>query len=530
MIDLKNIPPDPGCYLYKDLSGKIIYVGKAKNLRKRVASYFSKKDHDPKTAILVMNIADAEFIVTNSEVEALILENNLIKRHKPKYNIDLRDSKQYAYIQVTSEPCRRLIISRKRTNEGTFYGPFVSASERDYILEYLNKAFKLRTCRRLPKRACLRYHIDLCTAPCIGKVTPEEYDSQVKKAEAVLKGKSDELLRELGSEMRKSSSSLNFEKSLVLRDQAAAIEHLSERQNMQRQKSSNEDIMNYIVAGDKVYLMLFNIYKGTLINKSEFIFGYHPEFFEEFILQYYSEPEHELPAELILPEQPDDSLKEYLNQKAASPENGGGKAGQRTKLTITVPKQGEKRELLDLVRKNIEITYMGSATKLEALKAGLKLPELPAVIECFDISHLGGTSTVGSMVQFRNGVPDKSNYRRFKIRSVEGIDDFASISEIVRRRYERLNSEGKEMPNLIIIDGGKGQLSSALAELKKIGLRLPIISIAKRLEEIYVPGLPYPIVLKRTDAALKAVQEIRDEAHRFAINYNRLLRSKRLKE
>ena len=524
MIDLKNIPTNPGCYLYKDLSGKIIYVGKAKNLRKRVSSYFSKKDHDPKTALLVQNIADAEFIITDNEVEALILENNLIKRHKPKYNIDLRDSKQYAYIQVTSEPCRRLIISRKRTPDGTFYGPFVSAAERDYIIEYLNKAFKLRTCRRLPKRACLRYHIDLCTAPCVGKVSLEEYDAQVKKAEAVLKGKSEELRKELEREMKSASASLNFEKSLLLRDQAAAIEHLSERQNMQRQKTSNEDIINYVAAGDKVYLMLFNTYKGTLINKSEFIFGYHPEFFEEFILQYYSE--HALPGELILPEQPDESLKEYLNQKAASSE----KSSQPKRLTITVPKFGEKKELLDLVRKNIEITYMGSAAKLEALRTALKLQELPIVIECFDISHLGGTSTVGSMVQFRNGIPDKSNYRRFRIRTVEGIDDFASISEVVRRRYERLLAEGREMPNLIIIDGGKGQLSSALAELKRVGVHIPVISIAKRLEEIYVPGLPYPIALKRTDAALKAIQEIRDEAHRFAINYNRLLRSKRLRE
>ncbi len=524
MIDLKNIPSEPGCYLFKDISGKIIYVGKAKNLKKRVSSYFSKKDHDPKTALLVMGISDAEFIVTDSEVEALILENNLIKRHQPKYNIDLRDSKQYAYIQVTDEPCRRLIISRKRTNEGSFYGPFVSAAERDYILEYLNKAFKLRTCKKLPKRACLRYHIDLCTAPCIGKVSIEEYDLQVKKAEAILKGRSDELVKELESEMRKSSSSLEFERSMLLRDQLSSIQHLSERQNMQRQKTSNEDIMNYVVAGDKVYLMLFNIYKGTLINRSEFIFNYHPEFFEEFILQYYSEPGHELPAELILPEQPDSSLSEYLSQKAA------GSKWQRRTITITVPKQGEKKELLELVRKNIELTYMGSEAKLEALKTKLRLPDLPKVIECFDISHLGGTSTVGSMVQFRNGVPDKSSYRRFKIRSVEGIDDFASISEIVGRRYERLAREEKEMPDLIIIDGGKGQLSSALAELKRIGLRIPIISIAKRLEEIYVPGLPYPIVLKRTDAALKAIQEIRDEAHRFAISYNRLLRSKKLRE
>jgi excinuclease ABC subunit C len=505
-------PRYPGCYLYKDKDGKIIYVGKAKNLRKRVTSYFSKKDHDPKTALLVQNIADAEFIITDSEVEALILENNLIKRHKPRYNIDLRDSKQYAYIQATAEPFKRLIISRKRSSDGTFYGPFVSAAERDYLLEYLNKAFMLRTCRILPRRACLRYHINLCTAPCIRKVAPEEYEAQVKKAEEVLKGKSEELLKELERQMRQSATSQDFERSILLREQISAIEHLTERQKMQRQKSYNEDIINYIVAADKVYLMLFNISKGIMHNRSEFIFGYHPEFFEEFLLQYYSE--HDLPKELIIPEKVDESLSAFLNRKS--------------RLTITVPFSGEKKELLELVKKNIEIAHLNSEQKLNSLMARLRLNSLPHVIECFDISHLSGTSMVGSMVQFREGIPDKSNYRRFKIRTVDGIDDFASISEVVRRRYERLSRENARFPDLIIIDGGKGQLSSALAMLRQLNLHIPLISIAKRLEEIYVPGLPYPIVLKKTDAALKFIQEIRDEAHRFAIKYNRLLRSKSL--
>ncbi len=510
MIDLKKIPKNPGCYLFKDSADGIIYVGKAKSLRKRVSSYFLKKDHDPKTAILVQNIAGAEFIITDNEVEALILENNLIKRHSPKYNIDLKDSKQYAYIQLTAEPYPRLVISRKRTGAGKFYGPFVSGSERDYILGYLNKAFRLRTCRRLPKRACLRYHLNLCTAPCIGNVSAEEYASQIKNAQAVLEGRAGELVLLLGDEMKKAAKSQDFEKSIVIREQISAISHLRERQNMQRQKSHNEDIINYMVSGDKVYLMIFNISKGIMINRSEFIFGYSQDFLEEFLLQYYTG--HPLPKELVLPESIGAPLFELLRSRGS--------------IAITVPKQGEKKELLELVRKNIEITHFGNEEKMKALMARLKLNTLPRVIECFDISHLSGTAMVGSMVQFRNGLPDKSNYRKFRIRTVEGIDDFASIAEVVRRRYSRLQREESQFPDLIIIDGGKGQLSAALSELKALGIRIPVISIAKRLEEIYVPGLPYSIRLKEKDAAQKFIQEIRDEAHRFAISYNRLLRSR----
>lgn len=283
---------------------------------------------------------------------------------------------------------------------------------------------------------------------------------------------------------------------------------------MQREKRYDEDIINYEIKDDEVYLMLFNIYKGTLSNKNEFIFDYNDDFLEEFIIQYYSE--NTIPKEVIIPKIVSDSIKQYLETKKGS------------KVIITKPEKGEKKQLLDLVLKNIEITFFADIDKVETLKNKLNLQESPTVIECFDISHLSGTSTAGSMVQFRNGKPDKNNYRRFKIRSIEGIDDFAAIAEVVKRRYTRIKNEDLELPNLIIIDGGIGQLNFALQELKKLDLKVPIISIAKQFEEIYIPGKILPVRLSKKDKALQFIQEIRNEAHRFAIKYNRLLRKKEL--
>ncbi len=519
MINIDSIPVNPGCYLFKDSSGAIIYIGKAKNLRKRVASYFQKREPDPKTAALVAKIASVDFIATDTEVEALILENGLVKKHKPKYNIDLKDSKNYAYIQLTDEEFPRLLIARRKTGgvKGKFFGPFTSAQERDYILEFLNKTFKIRTCRRFPKKPCLKYHINLCCAPCAGFVSREEYDGNIAKIKLILGGKTKELLDSMNAEMVRQSGSLNFESALELKNQIYAVSSLNERQNVERQKAHDEDIINYLIKDDKVYLILFNIYKGTLLNKSEFNFNYSPDFLEEFIARYY--PENEIPGEVILPQEIDDSLISFLNYT----KKGG-------KVKVTVPKRGEKKQLLDLVAKNIEISFFGDALKIEALKNKLNLSEMPNVIECFDISHLSGTATVGSMVQFRNAKPDKSNYRRFKIKTVEGIDDVSAIAEVVRRRYSRLKEEKKKLPDLIIIDGGRGQLNSALNELKKLELKIPVISIAKKLEEIYVPALRYPLKLDEKEKALTFIREIRDEAHRFAVKYNRLLRKKELLE
>ena len=517
MIKLSNIPNNPGCYIFKDKSNKIIYIGKAKNLCKRVKSYFQKTELDPKTQALVQNIKSVDFFVTDNEVEALLLENNLIKKNRPKYNIDLRDSKSYAFIKITDEEYPRLLIARKkRMGKGKFYGPFIHANTRDYIIWTLKKTFQIRTCKRIPKKACLRYHINLCTAPCIGKISKIEYNEKIKMVELILKGGTKELLESLNEQMKNASEKMNFERALELRNQRDAIEWLSEKQKMERQKIYNEDIINYIIEKDKVYLILFNVYKGILENKQDFEFEYSENFLEEFMVQYYSD--NNVPRELIISKELDSSLIDFLKTKR----NGSVK--------ITIPKKGEKKHLMDLVKKNIELSFFGDIEKLEDLKTKLKLHELPNVIECFDISHLSGTSTVASMVQFRNAKPDKSNYRRFKIMTVDGIDDTSAIAEVVRRRYTRLIRDFVEMPKLIIIDGGRGQLNSAINEINKLNLKIPIISIAKKLEDIYVPGLMFPMKLNKKSKALKLIQEIRDEAHRFAISYNRLLRQKNWKE
>jgi excinuclease ABC subunit C len=514
MIDVETLPNNPGCYLFKDDEDKILYIGKAKNIKKRVKSYFQKDILDPKTKNLVKNIDSVDIIVTDNEFEALILENNLVKKHQPKFNIDLKDAKSFAYIQLTKEDFPRVLLSRRKIGYGKFYGPFVSAQERDYILHFLRKTFTLRTCKKMPKKPCLRYHIKLCNAPCIGLISKEEYSRKIENIKLILSGKTNKLLKKLDSEMNSASEMLDFEKAIMIRSQITAITHLTERQNMQREKKYDEDIFNYRIKDDKVYLMLFNIHKGTLVNKNEFVFDFHDEFLEEFIVRYYSESP--IPKEVIIPKVVSSATSTFLSKE------------KKSKVTITVPKQGEKKQLLSLVLKNIEIAFFSDTKKVDELKKKLLLQETPRVIECFDISHISGTSTVGSMVQFRNGKPDKSNYRRFRIRTVEGIDDYAAISEVVRRRYSRLKNEDETLPNLIVIDGGKGQLSSALEELERLELKIPIISIAKQFEEIYMPGVSQPLCLAKKEKALQFIQEMRDEAHRFAIKYNRLLRKKEL--
>ncbi|WAC05720.1 MAG: excinuclease ABC subunit UvrC [Methanoregula sp.] len=514
MITLPDIPHAPGCYLFSDQSGTIIYIGKAKDLRKRVAGYFSRTDHDTKTRSLVGHTASVDFVVTTSEVEAFILENNLIKKHLPRYNIDLKDAKRFAYIGISRDPFPRIGIARRITKgEGTFFGPFVSAEERDHVLRVIKKVFCLRSCRKLPKRACLRYHMQSCSAPCIGKISREEYLIQVERAATFLKGRSGELLKSLQAEMEERSAAQDFEYALVLRNQIAAIGHLADRQHVERPKETDQDIIAYTVAGETVFLMVFSVEKGLLIGKQEYSFDSRKDFFEEFLVQFYAD--RTPPAELVVPVGIGIALTEYLSQRKGS------------RVRVTVPRIGEKKKLLDLVYKNIEHAFLRDGLKVPGLQAALDLKTPPSVIECFDISHLFGTSMTGSMVQFRDGKPDKKNYRRFRIRTVEGIDDFASIAEVVKRRYLRLTGEGGELPDLVIIDGGKGQLGAARDVLVSLGCDIPVIAIAKREEDVYVPGEILPRRLDPKGTALQYLQEIRNEAHRFAIAYHKLLRSKR---
>jgi excinuclease ABC subunit C len=355
-----------------------------------------------------------------------------------------------------------------------------------------------------------------CSAPCIGVISEQDYHTEIDRATSLLKGKSGELLALLRSDMAACSTAQDYEKALVLRNQVIAIERLAERQHVERPKETDQDVIAYTIADDMVYLMVFSVEKGLLSGKQEYSFFNREDFFEEFLVQYYAD--HKPPSELILPHEVDAALSEYLAQQKGH------------SVLLTVPKIGAKKKLLELVEKNIEQAFLRNELKVKELQTALALPEPPEVIECFDISHLSGTSMVGSMVQFRNGAPDKKNYRRFKIRTIDGIDDPASIAEIVKRRYHRLLEENTDLPDLIIIDGGKGQLSSALEILQGLDLLIPVIAIAKKEEEVYIPGEMLPQKLDPKGMALRYIQEIRDEAHRFAIAYHKLLRSKKQKE
>jgi excinuclease ABC subunit C len=514
MIEISTLPHDPGCYLFRDAGGTILYIGKAKDLKKRVASYFQKRDPDPKTRMMVEAAESLDYIITGNEVEALILENSLIKKHQPRFNIDLKDAKAYAYLQLTDEPFPAIRIARNTSGAGTFFGPFVSAAERDYLRDLLKRTFRLRTCKQLQKRGCLRYHIHTCSAPCRGAISREAYADLVRNAQFVLRGKTAELLGTLRTEMAERARAKDFEGALLIRDQIRAVEHLSSRQDISRRKEGDEDIINYRVSQGIVHLMLFNIYRGTLGNKAEFSFDWHPDFFEEFLVQYYSD--NPVPSEVILPEEVSGPVREFLS------------FAKGKQVTVTVPRIGAKKRLLDLVAKNIETVHYAGQVRVLELQEALGLDASPEVIECFDISHLSGSSVVGSMVRFRNGKPEKKNYRRFRIRTVEGIDDPRAIGEVVRRRYTRLMKEGSPLPDLIVVDGGRTQLAAALAVLREIGAGIPVIALAKREEQVYVPGRTTPLPLSKKEQGSLYLQDIRNEAHRFAIAYHHLLRKKEL--
>ena len=375
MIDLTTIPHTPGCYLFSDEGGTILYVGKAKDLKKRVTSYFQKKDHDIKTRNLVALIASVDLMVTDTEAEALLLENNLVKKHQPKYNIDLKDAKRYAYIEISRERFPYIGIARQtRHDDATYFGPFVSAAERDAILRVIKRIFLLRSCRRLPKRSCLRYHMQSCSAPCVGAVSEEDYHLQVERASALLRGKSSELLDQLRTEMAECSHRKEFEKALLLRNQIMAIERLSQRQHVERPKDTNQDVIAYTRSGDRVYLMVFSVEKGRLCQKQEFSFDYHEDFFEEFLVLYYAD--RIPPQELIVPCETGEGMAGYLSERKGR------------SVLVTVPKIGEKKKLIGLVEKNIEHAFMKNELKVQDLQASLGLVKSPEVIECFDISHL----------------------------------------------------------------------------------------------------------------------------------------------
>lgn len=519
MFDIKKIelPTSPGCYLYKDNTGNIIYIGKAKNIKKRVMSYF-RGAHDTKTTELVKSINSVDFILTDNEVEALILESKLIFKHKPKFNLDLKNSVRYSYIKITDEKFPRIIstriIDRKKD---TYFGPYPDGTARRETVYLLNKIFKLRTCKKLPKHVCLLYHIGQCSAPCEEKITMKDYEENVRRAILVLKGKSASVVKRLEKEMVRFSARQEYEQAKIRRDQIQVIDRITQRQKVSLRKTYNQDFIQFIVNQEKIYLQLFNVDKGIIGSRRQFDFdmqGSVQEMLERFLRYYYYS--HPIPEEIVVPQKLEHSvlIRKYLQELKG------------TKVKITVPQKGIKKELLDLLYKNVELNISYEDKILHELKVHLNLQTIPRHIECFDISNIGSQYTVGSMVHFTDGKPDKENYRRFKIKTVEAQDDFAMMAEIVRRRYSRLQRENKTMPDLIIIDGGPGQLHAAFDELQKLELSLPIVSIAKKEEIIHFVGERRPLKLSHKSESLKLLQRCRNEAHRFGITYHRLLRSK----
>jgi excinuclease ABC subunit C len=498
--EINFIPTDPGCYLFKDSRGNILYVGKAKNLKKRVSSYFQKRDHEPKTALLVSNIKDIDFIVTKSEVEALLLENNLIKKYYPKYNLDLKDSRRYAYILVHQDEIPWLEVARSREEKGEYYGPYVSGTIRRLIMDVLTRQFRVLTRKPSPKLKKI--------------IVKDEYLNRLDQVRKILKGEVDSLIDELQEKMSSSAKKTYFEHALSVRNQIAALQTLKEKQIMEMTRSVDAHIINYKVISEEVYLLIFSIRKGVLEEKQQYTFPFYEGVIDDFILQYYDQAP--IPQEIIVPHEVDPALEECIQLKSS-----------RT-VHILIPQKGDKKDLLDLVALNINSTFFAGSERTIELKNILSLDKIPHTIECFDISHLGGTNTVASMVSFFNGMPQKSNYRKFKIRAPIENDDYMAMREVVKRRYSGSLTKSLKLPDLIVIDGGPGQLSSAVSILKELNIKVPVIALAKRIEEIYLPNTSVPLVFSHKNKGLQLLQAIRDEAHRFAISYQRLLRQKSL--
>ncbi len=521
-VDYKEIPVNPGVYFFRNAENEIIYIGKAKSLRKRVSSYFIKKDHYARIALMVSRIASIDWLVVDNEIEALLLENNLIKKHSPKYNIDLKDSKTFAYIKLTDDHFPRILSTRKVTPGGKYFGPYVDGFARIQLVNLAVQLYKVRTCRTLPKKACLNYHIGICTAPCIGNVSAQEYSLQVRGAADFLKGERGGAISQLEGEMKQASSELKFEKALEKKRQIEAIASLDERQKVELVKRYDQDVLALVRNGDKCLIEMFTISKGVISGKKEFAFDFHEGLFEEFITRFYSA--NRIPNELIVnlafwdSEGDREVVERYLSELKG------------VKVEINLPQKGDKLGLVKLAEKNAQIN-IGEGSVLSEIKDSLNLPEIPRVIECFDISNLSYEHVVAGMVRFVDAKPDKKGYRKFKIRTVEGKnDDFASMSEVVSRRYRRLLEEKSQLPDLIIIDGGLGQLNAALGALQQLGVKIPTIALAKQNEEIFIPGHSEPKRFGKNGRMMLFIRSVRDSVHKFVLGYNIKRREMKLRD
>ena len=542
-LQLKNLPVSPGVYLFSDSTGKIIYIGKAKVLRNRVRTYFqSGSRHDEKTARLMTQVAGLSTMITANEIESLILEANLIREHKPKYNVSLKDDKHFPYIRITTnEPFPRVMVVRRLARDGaTYFGPYTSAKSMRRTIGFLTRLFKIRTCNfEIPPpegkklKVCMDYHIKRCGGPCEGFQSQAEYGQLVQRVILGLSGKSKDLIDELTARMQTASAEMNFEEAKEARDQIEALKKVIFNQHVDVGEMVDRDIIS--IARDKrdAVAVVLQIRQGALIGRQEFHLvadkeELDSEIIRSFFTQYYNHQPN-LPQEVFVPKETEDTelLEELLTKLRGS------------RVRLITPKIGEKvrmvelaaanaRHLLDelLIQKKVHTDR--TSKMVSSLQEQLKLPSAPRTMVCFDISNTGETDTVGSCVYFDNGQPKKSEYRHFKIKGVTGQDDFSMMREVVGRYFHRINEEKKTPPNLVVVDGGKGQLSSALAELKSLGFTdQPIISLAKRLEEVYLPNISDPMTIPKSSPALILLKRIRDEAHRFAITYNRKVRQKR---
>jgi len=556
---LDSLPAKPGVYLMRDVRGQVIYVGKAVNLRSRVRSYFHRSaQHAPKVRRLVAEVHDLEVIVTDSELEALILESNLIKRYRPRFNVRLRDDKQYPYIKIEwQDPYPRVHLTRRVLRDGArYYGPFTSSQAVAQTLDALRKMFPFLTCTRQitgkDRRPCLYYHIKRCAGPCIGAVTQEEYREIVSQVCLFLEGHTEQVLANLQQKMEEAAEALEFERAARYRDQMRAIQAVTERQKIVSATMADQDVIAFARDDGQACVHVFFVRNGKLLGREYFLLeGTEGEPDEEvmssFLKQFYSGAAH-IPREILLPERVDEAviIEQWLRDRRGR------------KVALRVPRRGQARELVQMAQENAMETlkmlraewasYNGQVTQaLSELQAALELPEAPTRIEAYDISNIQGTLATGSMVVFVKGKPRKGEYRRFRIRTVEGADDYAMMREVLERRFRRAMEEEDEaqpgaqvpgrqedrswrvLPDLVLVDGGKGQLRVAVEVLEEFGLqeRVHVVALAKEREELFLPGRAEPVRLPEGSQGLFLVQRVRDEAHRFAITYHRTLRTRK---
>lgn len=551
---LDTLPTQPGVYLMKDEHGKVIYVGKAINLRNRVRSYFhAPYGQDAKVWRLVERVRDIEFIITESELEALVLECNLIKKYKPHFNVRLKDDKRYPYIKVTwQEPFPKVYVTRRMDNDGArYFGPFTAVWAVHETLDTLRKIFPYLTCDReitgKDKRACLYYDIGLCIAPCIGATTRDEYRAMIDRLCKFLQGKTNEVTESLRARLDEAVSQMEFERAARYRDQLQAIARITEHQKVVSPLMIDQDVIAFARDDGDACVQVFFVRGGKLLGREYFVLeGTEGENADQvlasFVKQFYDEAAY-VPPEILLPENIDEAkvIEEWLNRQR----------GQ--KVLLQVPRNGQSKELVQMAEENARATltslkaqWLADETKqmnaVAELQQVLGLPNPPLRMECYDISNIQGTNSVGAMVVFERGAAKKSDYRKFKIKTVEGADDYASLQEVLRRRFKHLIQQSelpaavgsrkeeswRQMPDLVIIDGGKGQLNAALQVMQELGIEgVSVIGLAKQEEEIFLPHQSASLRLPKTSEALKLLQRIRDEAHRFGITYHRHLRAKK---